>query len=269
MTEPLTIDQTRFNDTDAIEFRAAGNDALRATLTYLYLDDGPFTLPEETRKAAELYLDPAERLLVGWLAIRSKGYLGNSDGQAEMTAARRAQYRCEECGYPDVLVLNLDEIEGGLALLCANCHVIVTRWKERPGEWGLINMADRNKTAFAAELFVAAELTKQGHLVTITFGKEKAIDLMVVKADDPGVVRSVDVKGLAKPADWGVSGYVKKTRHPDVYIFCLLNGPLQRPDYFIVPKPEVDKIIPACKDPNWIGFRMLDAYKEKWDLLWA
>ena len=43
-------------------------------------------------------------------------------------------------------------------------------------------MGDRNQTSFAAELFVAAELAKQGHLVTITWGNEKAIDLLVAKA---------------------------------------------------------------------------------------
>jgi hypothetical protein len=130
-------------------------------------------------------------------------------------------------------------------------------------------MANRSQTGFAAELFTAAELTKQGHLVTITFGNEKAIDLLVAKADDPTVVRSIDVKGLAKQADWAMSGYANKTRYPDAYIFCLLNPPLQRPDFFVVPKKDVDRIIAGCKDPNWIGFRMLDEFKEKWDALWT
>jgi hypothetical protein len=130
-------------------------------------------------------------------------------------------------------------------------------------------MANQSQTGFAAELFCAAELAKQGHLVTITFGNEKAIDLLVAKADDPKTVRSVDVKGLAKPADWVMSGYLKKSRHPDVYLFCLLGPPQQRPSYFIVPKRDVDRIIAGCKDPNWIGFEMLDNFKEKWGLLWT
>jgi len=128
MIEPVTIDPTRFNNTDLIESRA-GPDALRAALRYLSFDDGPFSLPEETRKAAEPHLDRAERLLVGWLAIRTKGYLGDSDGRAEMSATRGARYRCQECDYADVRVLNLDEIDGSLECLCSNCHVIRTRWR--------------------------------------------------------------------------------------------------------------------------------------------
>jgi hypothetical protein len=66
-----------------------------------------------------------------------------------------------------------------------------------------------------------------------------------------------------------MSGYATKTRHPDVYIFCLLNAPLQRPDFFVVPKKTVDRIIAGCKDPNWIGFHMLADFKENWNALWG
>src|SRR5260370_1421768 len=82
-------------------------------------------------------------------------------------------------------------------------------------------MANTSQTGFAAELFTAAELTKLGHLVTITFGNEKAIDLLVAKADDATIVRSVDVKGLAKPADWPMNGYLKGTKHPGSEILLI------------------------------------------------
>jgi hypothetical protein len=77
-------------------------------------------------------------------------------------------------------------------------------------------MANASQTGFASELFVGAELVKQGHLITITFGNEKAIDLLVAKADDPTVIRTIDFKGVAKRNDWPMDGYVKKTRHPAV-----------------------------------------------------
>jgi hypothetical protein len=126
-----------------------------------------------------------------------------------------------------------------------------------------------SRSGFAAEMFVAAELSKQGHLVTITFGDEKAIDLLVVHANDPKLVRSIDVKGLAQPADWPMSGYLKKQLRPDIYVFRYLNKPGTAPEYFVVPKAEVDQIIAGCKDPNWIGYRMVGSYKDKWDLLWV
>ena len=133
--EHFTIDPARFNDLELIASRSApatARDALRAALAYLYLDDGPFTLPEQTRKAAEPHLDRPERLLLGWLAIRTKGALGDSTGERELRAARAARYRCQRCGFADVRVLNLDEIHGSLECLCANCHVISTRWRRVP-----------------------------------------------------------------------------------------------------------------------------------------
>ena len=131
-------------------------------------------------------------------------------------------------------------------------------------------MANKNQTGFAAEVFVAAELTKQGHIVTITFGNEKAIDLLVAKASNTRNTASIDVKGLVNPAPWALGNYKNKTRHPDVYIFCYLNKQGKAPEYFIVPKRKVDKLIGYAKDgkTGWINFREISEYQNKWDLIW-
>jgi hypothetical protein len=98
---------------------------------------------------------------------------------------------------------------------------------------------------FAAELFVAAEWGKQRHLVSITFGTDNAIDLLVTRPDDHSTTRSVDVKGLAKPNDSAMGGYSKKTRRPRAYVSSLLN-PLEGPNFSIDPKKDVDKpLVPA------------------------
>ena len=129
MIEPMTIDPARFDDAALIESGPPGMTfSVRLCDTSIRMT-ARSTCQQETRKAAEPYLDPAERILVGWLAIRTEGYLGDSDGMAEMTAARSARYRREERGYADVRVLNLDEVDGRSACLCANCHVILTRWR--------------------------------------------------------------------------------------------------------------------------------------------
>jgi len=131
-------------------------------------------------------------------------------------------------------------------------------------------MANRSQTGFSAELFVAAELSKQRHLVTITFGNEKAIDILVAKAGDPRKTASIDVKGLMNPAPWAMGDYANKKRHPDVYIFCHLNKPKEHPEYFIVPKRKVDRLIELAKDKKsgWISFKEVEDYKDRWNLIW-
>ncbi len=61
MIEPLTIDASRFEQHGPdriLHAKSKAQDALRAALTYLYLDDGPFSLPDEQRKAAEPRWNP-------------------------------------------------------------------------------------------------------------------------------------------------------------------------------------------------------------------
>lgn len=128
---------------------------------------------------------------------------------------------------------------------------------------------DRNKTALAAELFVAAELTKQGHLVTITFGKEKAIDLLVAHRDEPSKTCSIDVKGLKQKNPWGLGNY-KKRRHPVCYVFCLLGNDKEYPLYYIIRKEKVDTLVKADSNGNshWVYFQDVLPYKDRWDFLW-
>jgi hypothetical protein len=131
-------------------------------------------------------------------------------------------------------------------------------------------MDTKSQTGLASELFVAAELAKQGHIVTITFGNEKAIDLMVAHRDDPKKTVSIDVKGLKKPAPWALGNFGNKTRHPEVYIFCHLNKAERHPEYFIIPTNQVKKLVGYSKDhkSGWIPFKEVKTYQGKWELLW-
>lgn len=127
-------------------------------------------------------------------------------------------------------------------------------------------MTDRNQTGFAAELFVAAELAKQGHLVTFTWGNEKAIDILVAKNGNTKKTVSIDVKGLMKPAPWALGNYRDKKKHPDVYVFCHLNKVGQSPEYFVLTKRQVDGVIEYAKDKKsgWIYFNDIRKYKDRW-----
>lgn len=132
-------------------------------------------------------------------------------------------------------------------------------------------MNNASQTSFAAELFVAAELTKQGHVVTITFGNEKAIDILVAKGGNPQKMASIDVKGLRNPAPWALGNYKAKKKHPDIYVFCYLNKIDESPQYYIVPKKTVDKILGYAKNGKsaWISFKEVHAYKNSWKSIWG
>jgi len=139
----FSIDPPRFNDEAFIEGRVEGvpkadRGALRTTLRYLYLDDGPLNLMRDRRLAAEPYLDAAERVLVRWLATRTNGSERRNYGSLALRAARSSRYRCQRCGCADVRVLNLDHVEGrvdgaAFACLCANCHTLKSRERDWSG----------------------------------------------------------------------------------------------------------------------------------------
>ena len=140
----LTIDATRFGNSELIESRVAKLPAdeqgsFRTALKYLYLDDGPINLPRDRLKISEPYLDSAEHIVIRWLYTRTNGSERKNYGRNALLAARAARYRCESCGFPDVRVLNLDHVHGRdsdldeFACLCANCHTI----KSRAYDWSV------------------------------------------------------------------------------------------------------------------------------------
>jgi hypothetical protein len=109
MRELIAIDAGRFNDDAYIEARAAAAPAgdggsLRTALSYLYKDDGPVNLPRERLLSASPHLDDAERVVMRWLYTRTNGSERKNYGAKALLAARRARYRCEACGFPDVRV---------------------------------------------------------------------------------------------------------------------------------------------------------------------
>jgi hypothetical protein len=143
MISAFLIPIDRFDNLDYIESRLAVLDsgvvgAMRTTLRYLYLTAGPVNLPRERFKRAKPFLEPAERVVAGWLYTRTNGSGRKSYGTAALRAARKQRYRCEHCGHADVRVLNLDHVEGRdnrelFACLCSNCHCLKSRERDWSG----------------------------------------------------------------------------------------------------------------------------------------
>lgn len=124
----------RFNNIPWIDARveAAPPEAcsgLRNALRYLYVDDGPRNLELYRFRKAEPHLDEAEQRAARWMRTRTNGSGRKQYGTGSIDAARRARFRCEDCGHDDVRTLQIDHVDGrkgetDLQCLCANCHQI-------------------------------------------------------------------------------------------------------------------------------------------------
>ncbi|MGH6770260.1 MAG: hypothetical protein ACRECO_14695 [Xanthobacteraceae bacterium] len=75
-----------------------------------------------------------------------------------------------------------------------------------------------HRTQWAAQFAVASELCKRNYQVALTLGNHPAIDLMVISPK--GTPFLIDVKGLYKPAFWGVRE--KPERDNLYYVFALV-----------------------------------------------
>ena len=137
-TSQWSIPPSRFDNGAYLDRRVRSADpesqgSLRTALRYLYESRGPDNLPRDRLKRAQPYLENRELIVGRWLYTRTNGNLRKHYGKAALRAARRARYRCQECGYADVRALNLDHVGGRrasthrFACLCANCHTIKSR----------------------------------------------------------------------------------------------------------------------------------------------
>lgn len=62
------------------------------------------------------------------------------------------------------------------------------------------SQATRYKTQWSTQFFVAAELTRRGYLVSLTFGNAAITDLLV--QSPRGVNFTIDVKGQSNRSFW-------------------------------------------------------------------
>ncbi|MBZ4376073.1 hypothetical protein [Corallococcus sp. AS-1-6] len=139
--DEFVIPSERFDNPSFIKGRveaapSAVQGSLKTALCYLYETQGPTNLPRARLKAAEPHLEARERLVARQLYTRTNGSERKNYGKNALHAARRARYRCEDCGFPDVRCWHLDHVEGRkvplstFRFLCGNCHMIKSRLKD-------------------------------------------------------------------------------------------------------------------------------------------
>ena len=96
--------------------------------------------------------------------------------------------------------------------------------------------SDGQKSGLAGEFFVAAELLKRGHQVSLTFGNAKAIDLFVHN-EVLGHTFNVQVKTLRRPNCFPLD--ISRVDPAHVFVFVLLNEVGKQVAYFPISGREI------------------------------
>lgn len=136
----------------------------------------------------------------------------------------------------------------------------------------------------AGEYFVAAELSRRGHVASITLRNTQGIDILATNSDASRCVTIQCKTSQSTRNTWILNqkseAFVSATHF---YVFVALGGALERPSYHIVPSSDVAKLtrdshrewlqrlgrggrhhvdnpVRSFSDPN-------DSYLEKWELL--
>ena len=136
----------------------------------------------------------------------------------------------------------------------------------------------------AGEYFVAAELSRRGHIASISLRNTRGIDILATNAD---ASRSVTIQcktNQLSETSWMLNDKCESFASENhFYVFVVLGGPLERPRYHVVPSAAVAK---HTRDGhrNWLNtpglrgrahvdspIRKFDdsanEYLERWDLL--
>ena len=141
-----------------------------------------------------------------------------------------------------------------------------------------------NQIGVAGEYFVAAELSRRGHIASVTLKNTRGIDVLVTDAGARKYI-GVQVKTNATSAkEWMLNKKAEDQDASDLfYVFVNLKKEEERPDFYIVPGKIVAEQIKSShqewletpgkngephKDTSIRAFRVEnDEYRERWEFL--
>ena len=96
----------------------------------------------------------------------------------------------------------------------------------------------RYRTQWAAQFYTAAELTRRGYLVPLTFGNAPVSDLLVKSPN--GSQFTVDVKGQSTRNFWLIQPRMPDPRH--FFILVFLPKENTPPQYFIISSDDLMRL---------------------------
>ena len=97
-------------------------------------------------------------------------------------------------------------------------------------------------TGIAGEYFVAGELSRRGFMASITLRNNDSIDIHASWPENNQMF-AIQVKTSQNMGrSWPLGQKAESLRADNLfYVFVILKGDMERPDYFIVPSKEVAK----------------------------
>ena len=105
----------------------------------------------------------------------------------------------------------------------------------------------------AGEYFVAAELSRRGHIASITLRNTRGVDILVANAD---VSKSIGIQVKTNQnsvRSWMLNEKVESIQSRDLfYVFVNLNGMIAQPTYHIVPS-EVVALYCRTSHAEWLS----------------
>lgn len=140
-------------------------------------------------------------------------------------------------------------------------------------------------TGVSGEYFVAAELSRQGYIASITLRNTRGVDILVSNSE---ATKSAAIQ--VKTHNGSTRSWILSSKSEQVdpkknffYVFVNLNGIEKSPDYFVVPSKVVSDYITeghqnwlktpgkkgqAHNDSNMRKFSLMDdKYLRNWDIL--
>lgn len=140
--------------------------------------------------------------------------------------------------------------------------------------------ANGNRTRWAAQFLVVAELARSGYTVAFTMGNCTPVaDLMVGQVGERGVQFLVNVKGLAARGTWLVEGEWKPTVRNLYYVLVLVGTKREEDRFFVLSQAEARALRDEEKrrrggkgslDPRGFqgfGFRAALPFEGRWNRL--
>ena len=139
----------------------------------------------------------------------------------------------------------------------------------------MTGQAKRYQTQWAAQFYVAAELTRGGYLVSLTLGNAPVVDLLVVSPNN--INFKVDVKRQSTKNFWLIQ---RRIAQDDLFYFLVyLPKNAEYPNFFILSSSELMSRREEYKrhiesrsgkyrdDMGGINWSTALQYKDKWDIL--
>jgi hypothetical protein len=102
----------------------------------------------------------------------------------------------------------------------------------------------RYRTQWAAQFFVAGELTRRGYLISLTLGNAPDVDLFAVSGS--GNKFMIDVKGLSSKNFWLIKE--SEVRDDLYYVLVYIPAQDQQPEYYIFSSSELMNAIKSLKE---------------------